>query len=169
MSSRTRTRARAAKAPTGTTIRLPRQRGRRRAAQPFIIVVPEHRSLTREFLGLLAGALWTHRGPLAPTAIALAAFPVTALLHVLAWWSGLVLAPLTAGPLLWLLITQRRRPAADRAVWAWRAGLTALGTAAAAWIALAAAFGPLAGPLDLAWLLTLIAAQAVWLVIRRSH
>ncbi|MFI2617574.1 hypothetical protein [Streptomyces sp. NPDC018584] len=169
MSSRTRTR-RAVKVPAGaTTIRIPRQRGRRRSGQPFIVVLPEQRSLSRELLTSLAGVVWAHRRLLAPTGFALVALPATALLHVLVWWSGLALAPLAVGPLVWLLITQRRRPAADRTVRGWRIGLTALGTAAATWIALAAAFGPLAGPLELVWLFTLITAQTVWSVVRRTH
>ncbi|WP_055566993.1 hypothetical protein [Streptomyces atriruber] len=169
MSSRTRSRARTAKVPAGaTTVRIPRQRGRR-SAQPFIVVVPERPSLTARFAGFLGELLWDHRRALAPLGVALAAFPVTALLHVLAWWSGLLLAPLAAGPLGWLLITQRRRPAADRGVLGWRIGLTLLATATTAWLALAAAFGPLAGPLELLWLLTLITAQTAWLVIRRTH
>ncbi|MEU5774282.1 hypothetical protein ABZ819_13475, partial [Streptomyces venezuelae] len=118
MSSRTRARARAVKVPAGaTTIRIPRQRGRRRSNQPFIVVLPEQRSLTSELLGSLLRALWARRRPLAPIGIALTVLPATALLHVLVWWSGLALAPLAVGPLVWLLITQRRRPAADGAVW----------------------------------------------------
>ncbi|MEV0254422.1 hypothetical protein AB0H82_09140 [Streptomyces sp. NPDC050732] len=168
MSSRTRTR-RAVKVPAGaTTIRIPRQRGRRRSGQPFIVVLPEQRSLTRELLGSLAGVVWAHRRPLAPTAIALVALPATALLHVLVWWSGLALAPLAVGPLVWLLITQRRRPATG-SVLGWRIGLVLLASLAAGWAALAAAFGPLAGPLELVWLFTLIAAQTVWFIVRRTH
>lgn len=168
MSSRTRTR-RTAKVPAGaTTVRIPRQRGRRRS-QPFIVVVPDRPCLSREAAGFLGRLLWQHRRALAPLALAVLALPVTAILHVLAWWSGLLLAPLGAGPLVWLALTQRRRPAADRSVLGWRIGLVLLATAATAWVALAAAFGPLAGPLDLIWLLTLIAAQSTWLIVRRSH
>jgi hypothetical protein len=36
-------------------------------------------------------------------------------------------------------------------------------------LALAAGFGPLAGPLALLWLLILITAQTVWLIIRPSR
>ncbi|MFD3572402.1 hypothetical protein [Streptomyces sp. NPDC058644] len=168
MSSRTRSRTRTAKVSAGaTTVRIPRQRGRR-AAQPFVIVVPERPSLTARLAGFVGNLLWAHRRALAPLGLALAAFPITAVLHALAWWSGLLLAPLAAGPLAWLLITQRRRPAADRGVLGWRVGLTVLATAATAWLALAAAFGPLAGPLELLWLLTLIAAQSAWLIVRRT-
>ncbi|MFF4347873.1 hypothetical protein [Streptomyces sp. NPDC001530] len=169
MSSRTRARARALKVPAGaTTVRIPRQRGRR-SAQPFVVVVPERPSLTREALGFLGRALCRFRRPLAPTGFALLALLGTAVLHTLAWWSGLVLAPTAAGPLLWLTFVQRRRPAADRAVWGWRIAVALLGTTALAWVVLAAAFGPLAGPLELVWLLTLIAAQTAWLTVRRTH
>ncbi|WP_033321221.1 hypothetical protein [Streptomyces yerevanensis] len=166
MSSRTRTRT--VKTAAGVhTVRLPRQRGRR-SAQPFVVVVPERPSLTREVLGFLGRALWRFRGSLAPTGFALLALVVTALLHLLGWWSGLVLAPLAAAPVLWLGILQRRRPARGSAL-AWRIALAALTTVAAAWAALAAGFGPLAGPLELVWLLTLIAAQSAWLIVRRTH
>jgi hypothetical protein len=163
-----RTRARTAKTAAGIhTVRIPRQRGRR-GAQPFVVIVPEQPSLTREALGLLGRMLWRFRTALAPTLLAAAAVPLAAILHALAWWSGLLLAPLAFGPALWLGIVQRRRPG-RRSVLAWRAGLAALTTAALAWVALAAGFGPLAGPLELLWLLTWIAAQSAWLIVRRTH
>lgn len=55
MSSRTR--ARGAKTAAGVhTIRIPRQRGRR-GADPFVVVVPERPSLTREALAVVGGWL----------------------------------------------------------------------------------------------------------------
>ncbi|MFD0315979.1 hypothetical protein [Streptomyces flavalbus] len=166
MSSRTRTRA--VKTAAGVhTVRLPRQRGRRRL-DPFVIVVPEHPSLTRQVLSGLTLMLWDHRRALAPTGIAVLALAVTALLHVLGWWSALVLAPLALAPAAWFTLVQLRRPA-RRSALAWRIGLTVLATLAAAWVALAAGFGPLAGPLELVWLLTLIAAQSAWSVVRRTR
>ncbi|MFD7765675.1 hypothetical protein [Streptomyces sp. NPDC059787] len=166
MSSRTR--ARGAKTTAGVhTVRIPRQRGRR-AADPFVIMVPERPSLTREALAVIGGWLWRSRRTLAPTALAVLALAVAGLLHVIAWWSGLLLAPTTAGPLVWLLIMQRRRPATG-SVLAWRIGLAALTSSALAWLAVAAGFGPLAGALELWWLLTLIAAQSAWLIVRRTH
>ncbi|MFH9858600.1 hypothetical protein [Streptomyces sp. NPDC017202] len=166
MSSRTR--ARGAKTAAGVhTVRIPRQRGRR-GADPFVVVVPERPSLTREALGFLGGLLWRSRHALAPTGLAVLALVVAALLHVMAWWSGLILAPTAAGPLAWLLVMQRRRPATG-AVLAWRIGLAALLASALAWLAVAAGCGPLAGALELWWLLTLIAAQSAWLVVRRTH
>ncbi|GAB2974162.1 hypothetical protein GCM10023080_043180 [Streptomyces pseudoechinosporeus] len=169
MTSRTRTR-RAMKVPAGAaTVRIPRQRGRRRSAQPFVVVVPERPSLTREALGFLGRLLWDHRRSLAPLIVAVLALVGTAVLHAYAWWSGLVLAPVAAGPLVWLALMQRRRPAADRAVWGWRIALALLGTTALGWAALAAGFGPLAGPLELIWLLTLIGAQISWFIVRRTH
>ncbi|WEO97849.1 hypothetical protein A6P39_029645 [Streptomyces sp. FXJ1.172] len=166
MSSRTRTRG--AKTAAGIhTVRIPRQRGRR-ATQPFVVVVPESPSLTREALGFAGRMLWRFRVALAPTALGLLALVVTAILHSIAWWSGLLLAPLAALPVLWLLVMQRRRPART-SVLAWRAGLTVLATVALAWAALAAGFGPLAGPLELIWLLIWLTAQTAWLIVRRSH
>ncbi|WP_432013909.1 hypothetical protein [Streptomyces cucumeris] len=166
MSSRNRTRT--AKTAAGVTaVHIPRQRGRR-SSQPFVVVVPERPSLVRQALGGLALLLWDHRRALAPLALGLLAFPAAALLHALAWWSALMLAPAAAGPGLWLANLQRRRPAADKAVWGWRIALAVLGTSGLAWAALAAGFGPLAGPLELWWLLTLIAAQTAWLIVRRT-
>lgn len=167
MSSRTRSRG--VKTAAGVhTVRIPQQRGRRRSAQPFVVVVPEHPSLTREALAAIGGLLWRFRRALAPTALALVAFVVTAILHAIAWWSGLILAPTAAAPVLWLLVTQRRRPASG-SVLAWRAGLVLLATSTAAWAALSAGFGPLAGALELWWLLTWITAQTTWLIVRRTH
>jgi hypothetical protein len=62
VSSRTRTRG----AAGVHTVRIPHQRGRR--SQPFLIVVPDRPSLTREALGFLGRLLWTFRAALAPTA-----------------------------------------------------------------------------------------------------
>lgn len=64
---------------------------------------------------------------------------------------------------------QRRHPASDRAVLGWRIGLALLGTTAVAWASLAAAFGPLAGPLPLLWLLITAAAQTTWLIVRHNR
>ncbi|KMS69010.1 membrane protein [Streptomyces leeuwenhoekii] len=166
MSSRTR--ARGAKTTAGVhTVRIPRQRGRR-AAEPFVIVVPERPSLTREALAVIGGWLWRSRRALAPTGLAVLALAVAAVLHVIAWWSGLLLAPTATGPLVWLLVMQRRRPATG-SVLAWRIGLAVLTSSALAWLAVAAGFGPLAGALELWWLLTLITAQSAWLIVRRTH
>ncbi|GAA0922218.1 hypothetical protein [Streptomyces thermoalcalitolerans] len=166
MSSRTRARG-VKTAASVHTVHIPRRRGRR-SAQPFVIVVPERPSLAREALSVLGGLLWRFRGALAPTGLALLAVPVTAVLHAIAWWSGLLLAPAAGAPLVWLAVIQRRRPA-RAAVLAWRAGLAALAGVACAWVALAAGFGPLAGPLELLWLLTWLTAQTAWLIVRRTH
>ncbi|QWB24796.1 MULTISPECIES: hypothetical protein [Streptomyces] len=165
MSSRTR--ARSVKTAAGVhTVRIPRQRGRR--SDPFVIVVPERPSLTREALGFIGRGLWHFRRALAPTGLSVLAFLVAGLLHAIAWWSSLVVAPVAAVPVVWLLVMQRRRPARAAAL-GWRIGLTVLATAAAVWLALAAGFGPLNGSLALLWLLILIAAQTAWLIIRPSH
>ncbi|MEU9226123.1 hypothetical protein AB0D40_17320 [Streptomyces massasporeus] len=165
MSSRTRTRS--VKTAAGIhTVRFPRQRGRR--SDPFVIVVPERPSLTREALGLVGRGLWTFRRALAPTGLSVLAFLVAGLLHLIAWWSALVIAPIAAVPAVWLLVMQRRRPARAAAL-GWRIGLAVLATAAAVWLALAAGFGPLNGTLALLWLLILITAQTAWLTVRPSR
>ncbi|MEU5243419.1 hypothetical protein AB0G81_04765 [Streptomyces asoensis] len=161
MSSRTRTRAAGVH-----TVRIPHQRGRR--SQPFLIVVPDRPSLTREAFGFLGRLLWTFRAALAPTGFALLALVVTALLHALGWWSGLVLALLAIAPAVWFAVMQHRRPGHGSTL-AWRIALTALVTLAGAWAALAAGFGPLAGPLGLIWLIALIITQSAWLIVRRTH
>ncbi|MFE9287425.1 hypothetical protein [Streptomyces olivaceus] len=163
-----RIRARGAKTAASVhTVRIPRQRGRR-GADPFVVVVPERPSLTREALAVVGGWLWRSRRALAPTGLAVLALAVAAVLHVIAWWSGLLLAPAVAGPLVWLLVMQRRRPATG-SVLLWRVALAALASSALAWLAVAAGFGPLAGALELWWLLTLLTAQSAWLVVRRTH
>ncbi|AYN34226.1 hypothetical protein DUI70_3725 [Streptomyces albus] len=149
------------------TVRIPRQRGRR-GADPFVVVVPERPSLTREALTVVGGWLWRERRALAPTGLAVLALAAAGLLHVFAWWSGLVLAPVAAGPLVWLLLMQRRRPALGSPL-AWRIALAALASSALAWLALAVGFGPLAGPLCLWWLLMLLTAQTAWLIVRHTR
>ncbi|MFH0520398.1 hypothetical protein ACHBTE_24875 [Streptomyces sp. M41] len=165
MSSRTRTRK--VRTAAGVhTVQLPRQRGRR--SQPFVVVVPERPSLTREALSFVGRGLWMARHALAPTGLALLALVITGLLHVIAWWSALVLAPAAVAPAVWFAVVQRSRPAQGSTL-AWRIALAVFATLAFAWAALAAGFGPWAGPLSLVWLLTLIVAQTTWLIVRRTH
>jgi hypothetical protein len=133
-----------------------------------VVVIPERPSLTREALGFLGRALWAGRHALAPTGLAVLALAVTAALHALAWWSALLLAPLAIAPPVWLGIVQRARPA-RASVLAWRIGLALVATLAGVWAALAAGFGPLAGPLPLVWLLGLILAQTAWLFVRNTR
>ncbi|MFE1881891.1 hypothetical protein [Streptomyces diastatochromogenes] len=164
MSSRTRARGR--KAAGVHTVRIPRQRGRR-SSQPFIVVVPEQPSLTREAFGFVGRMLWRFRGALAPTGLAVLALAVTAILHTIAWWSALLLAPVAAGPVLWLGFLHARRPGRG-ATLRWRIAATVAATFGFGWMALAAGFGPFAGPLEQVWLVGLIVAQAAWLFVRRS-
>ncbi|MBP5938552.1 hypothetical protein [Streptomyces acidiscabies] len=161
MSSRTR--ARTVKTAAGVhTVNIPRQHGRR--GEQVVIVVPERPTLTRIVAGWAGRALWRSRRALAPTALAVLAMPLAGVLHLLAWWSSLLLTPLAVAPAVWLLVVQRRRPAKGSVV-LWRAGLVALATVAAVWLCLAAGFGPLSGPLPLLWLLLLVAAQTVWFFV----
>ncbi|MBT2367148.1 hypothetical protein J7E88_17995 [Streptomyces sp. ISL-10] len=166
-----RTRARNAKMPPGTTaIRIPRQRRRGfgRRPEPIILVVPEQPLLAARAAYAVGGWMWDRRRAWAPTGIAVAAFVTAAIVHVLAWWTGLVLAPATAAPLVWLWWTYQHRPAEEPSVRRWRRGLALLGVASTAWAALALAFGPTAGPLELLWLVNAIAAQVLWLQVRRT-
>lgn len=165
MPSRTRTRVQ--KVPAGVqTVRIPGQRGRR--GEQVVIVVPERHSLTRQLLGGLALMAWDHRRTLAPIPLAVLALGVAWILHTVAWWSGVVLAPAAIAPLVWIAIMQRRRSASG-ATLAWRIGLSIASTVASGWLAAAAIFGPFFGPLELLWLLILIAAQTVWPIVRRTH
>ncbi|MFF7748795.1 hypothetical protein ACFZCP_05970 [Streptomyces sp. NPDC007971] len=165
MSSRTRARLR--KTAAGVhTVRIPRQRGRR-SHQPFVVVVPERPSLLAELGSALALAVWDRRRPLAPLLLSVLALPLTGLLHWWAWWSGLLLAPLVAAPAGWLVFALKRRPA-GRSVLLWRVGLTVAATSVLLWLALAAALGPLSGPLLVLWLVNTLAAQASWLFIHRK-
>ncbi|WP_225826773.1 hypothetical protein [Streptomyces naphthomycinicus] len=166
MSSRTR--ARGLKSAAGVhTVHIPRQRGRR-AAQPFVIVVPERPSLTWEATAWVGRMLWRHRGALAPTGLALLTLAAAGVLHATAPWAALVLAVLTAGPAVWVLLMQRRRPGTG-SVLAWRIGLALLATMGGGWFAAAAGFGPFTGPLALLWLLIWGTAQTAWLIVRRTH
>ncbi|MFI6466905.1 hypothetical protein [Streptomyces sp. NPDC050538] len=162
MSSRTRARG----AAGVHTVRIPHQRGRR--SQPFLIVVPDRPSLTREVLGFLGRVLWRYRRPLAPTALALLAWPVTAILHAIAWWYGLIFLPVVIAPAVWFGFVQYRRPARSTAT-AWRIGLVVLATLAFGWAALASGFGPTAGPLPLVWLAIWLITQTAWSIVRRTH
>ncbi|MEU6534928.1 hypothetical protein [Streptomyces sp. NPDC047000] len=165
MSSRTR--AHAVKTAAGIhTVHIPGRRGHR--AQPFLIVVPEQPSLSREIAGWVGRLLWRSRRTLAPTVLALLALATAGILHALAPWTGAILAALAATPTVGVLVMQRRRPGTGTAL-AWRIGLALLATLTGAWFAAAAGFGPLAGPLEILWLLVLVAAQSIWLVVRRTH
>ncbi|MFE1309930.1 hypothetical protein [Streptomyces sp. NPDC058755] len=165
MSSRTR--ARGVKTTAGIhTVRIPRQRGRR-SHEPFIVVVPEQPSLTREAFGFLGRMLWRFRQALAPTGHAVLALAVASILHTIAWWSALLLAPVAVAPVLWLGFLQRRRPGRGGAL-RWRITAAVAATLAFGWMAFAAGFGPFAGPLEQIWLMGLIVAQAAWLFVRRS-
>lgn len=123
--------------------------------------------MIRQALAVLAGAAWVHRRALAPTALAVLAFVLAAVLHVLAWWSSFLPAAAVVASLAWLAITQRTDPVSGSEL-ACRVGLVAAAGLAASWMTAAAAFGPTTGPLELLWLLALLAVQTAWLIIRRT-
>ncbi|WP_262063955.1 hypothetical protein [Streptomyces sp. STR69] len=143
-------------------------RTRRRDAQPIVLVVPERPTLTQRAMRALGTWLWETRRSWAPTGIAVAAFLATGIVHVLAWWTALVLAPAVAVPFGWLTWVGNRRQTDDRSVRRWRRTVAALATTATAWAALSVAFGPLARPLPLLWLALAITAQVLWLRTRRA-
>lgn len=162
-----RTRPRNVKVPAGAhSAHIPRQRRGRSSAQPFVVVIPQRPSLLGQIGRFLGLWLWDNRRSLAPLALAVVAVGVAAVLHLWAWWSGLVLAPVAAAPLVWLLIAQHRRPV-PQSVLRWRLGLAVTAAAAVAWLALAAGFGPLVAPLPTIWLVLTVAAQVGWLIVRR--
>ncbi|MER5887269.1 hypothetical protein ABT160_25895 [Streptomyces sp. NPDC001941] len=151
---------------TRTVHRIPRTR--RRDAQPIVLIVPERPTLLRRAASALGLWLWERRRAWAPAALALLALPAAAVGHVLASWTGLALAPAAVLPLAWLLRTSRRDAYPDPSVRRWRLALALAATSATAWAALALAFGPTAGPLELLWLATAVAAQVLWLRSRRT-
>ncbi|MFH8793295.1 hypothetical protein [Streptomyces sp. NPDC017941] len=166
MSSRTRPRARTVKVPAGaTTVRIPRQRGRRQ--QSFVLVVPERPTLTSQAVRTLGRLLWHHRLALLPTGLAVLALTVAAILHVTASWAGYLLLAAGLLPVLALLVPPlARRFAGGVRAWQWTAALlTAL---MGVWGSLAILLGPLAGPLEIFWFLGLLAAYALRPVLRRT-
>ncbi|WP_125263124.1 hypothetical protein [Streptomyces alboflavus] len=166
MSSHTRPRARTMKVPAGTTtVRIPRQRGRRQ--QSFVLVVPERPTLTSQALRTMGRLLWSHRLALFPAGLAVLSLIATAVLHALAPWAGVLVATVGLLPLAALLTPPlRRRLSGGVRVWQW--GGAALAAVVSLLAALAIVFGPLAGPLEVAWVLGLLAAYALRAAIRRS-
>ncbi|MER5882588.1 hypothetical protein ABT160_02045 [Streptomyces sp. NPDC001941] len=131
-------------------------------------MIPERPSLLSEAALFVGRVLWGARRALVPTVLAVLALVLAAVLHTSAPWAGVPLGLLAAGPAAWLLLMQRARPG-RATVLAWRIALATLATVAGAWLALAVVFGPLAGPLEVVWLLLWIVAQTAWLIVRRTH
>ncbi|MEV0177708.1 hypothetical protein AB0I54_00150 [Streptomyces sp. NPDC050625] len=161
-------RTRARKVPYGSTRTAYVPRTRRRDAQPIVLVVPERPTLAQRAMSAFGAWLWETRGTWAPTGVALAALLATGVLHLLAWWTALLLAPAAAAPSGWLAWIGVRRPARDRSIRRWRRALAALATTAAIWAVLAVGFGPFARPLVVIWLALATTAQALWLYTRRT-
>lgn len=166
MSSRTRPRARTVKVPAGaSTVRIPRQRGRRQ--QSFVVVVPERPALSSQALRTVGRLLWRHRLALLPTGLAVLSLVVTAILHTVAPWAGVLVGVAGLLPLVVLLTPPLyRRFAGGVRAWQWAAA--SLAAVVGLWGALAILFGPLAGPLEILWFLGLLAAYALRAAIRRS-
>ncbi|MEI5102462.1 hypothetical protein RB200_33120 [Streptomyces sp. PmtG] len=153
--------------PAGaTTVRIPRQRGRRQ--QSFVVVVPERPTLTGQALRTAGRLLWRHRLALLPTGLAVLSLAVTAILHTLAPWAGVLVAVIGLLPLLALLtppLSRRWLKSGDR-MWQWAAAV--LAAVVGLWAALAILLGPLAGPLEVLWFLGLLAAYALRAAVRRT-
>ncbi|MFF9896155.1 hypothetical protein [Streptomyces longispororuber] len=166
MSSRTRPQARTVKVPAGaTTVRIPRQRGRRQ--QSFVLVVPERPTLTSQALRTVGRLLWHHRLALLPTGLALLCLLVAAILHVTAPWAGYLLLAAGLLPVLALLAPPlARRLTSGVRAWQWAAA--SLAALMGLWGALAVLLGPLAGPLEVLWFLGLLAAYGLRAVLRRT-
>lgn len=166
MSSRTRPRARTVKVPAGaTTVRIPRQRGRRQ--QSFVLVVPERPTLTGQALRTMGRLLWRHRLALIPAGLAVLSLIVTAVLHAFAPWTAYLMTVAGLLPLIALLTPPIHCRLAG-GVRAWQWGGAALAAAVGLWAGLAVLFGPLAGPLEALWFLGVLAAYGLRAAIRRS-
>ncbi|MFD9881527.1 hypothetical protein ACFWZT_08690 [Streptomyces alboflavus] len=166
MSSRTRPRARTVKVPAGaTTVRIPRQRGRRQ--QSFLLVVPERPTLSSQALRTVGRLLWRHRLVFLPAGLALLALVLTAILHALAPWTGVLVAVAGVLPLVVLLTPPLYRRFTG-GVRAWQRAVASLSAVVGLWGALAILLGPLAGPLEVLWLVGLLAAYGLRAAIRRT-
>ncbi|MFH9070256.1 hypothetical protein [Streptomyces alboflavus] len=167
MSSRTRPRARTMKVPAGaTTVRIPRQRGRRQ--QSFVFVVPERPTLTGQALRTAGRLFWRHRAALLPAGLSVLALIATAVLHVLAPWAGIGIVVVGLLPLIALLtppLSRRWLKSGDR-MWQWAAAV--LAAVVGLWAGLAILLGPLAGPLEVLWFLGLLAAYGLRAALRRT-
>ncbi|MGW5341764.1 hypothetical protein [Streptomyces sp. NPDC004050] len=147
-----------------STVRIPRQRG----SEPVILVLsPEPPTLTTR-AALAAGRwVWKHRRAWAPTGIATTLLVLTGVVHLIEPRTGWVLAVLALAPAgVWAWGMLRRRPTSRQAI-VWRALLAAFATAAGAWIALAAGFGPAHPALFTAWAVLTLISQTGWLMARR--
>ncbi|MFD0417292.1 hypothetical protein [Streptomyces sp. NPDC127108] len=167
MSSRTRTRGVKA-AANARTIRIPRQRGRRQEA--FVVVLPDRSPRTR-VLNAAGRLLWRHRLAFLPAGLAVLVLVLTAVLHVVAPWTGGVIVVVALLPLLWLTlpasVRQRLAPSHwQRTALKWAAA--SLAAVVGLWAALAIIFGPLAGPLEVLWFLGVLAAYGARAALRST-
>ncbi|MET8808139.1 hypothetical protein [Streptomyces sp. NPDC004546] len=161
-----RTRARKVAYGGARTVHVPRTR--RRDAQPIVLVVPERPTLAQRAFRAIGVWLWETRRSWAPTGMAVAALLASGVVHVLAWWTAIVLAPAAGIPFGWLAWMNLRHPADDRSIRRWRRALAALCSVTAAWAALAVGFGPLTRPLPLIWIALTVTAQVLWLRTRHT-
>ncbi|WP_405658208.1 hypothetical protein [Streptomyces sp. RK9] len=154
------------KVPAGaTTVRIPRQRGRRQ--QSFLLVVPERPTLSSQALRTVGRLLWHHRMALLPTGLAVLSLIATAVLHALAPWASVLVATVGLLPLILLLTPSpyRGRLADENRAWKW--GAASVAAVVGLWAGLAILLGPLAGPLEVLWFLGLLAVNGLWFTVRR--
>ncbi|MFH8729407.1 hypothetical protein [Streptomyces termitum] len=154
--------------PGATTVRIPAQRGAKNAP-PVVVLVSEPASSWSSRLARAAGGwAWHHRAAWAPTAYAVLAYVLAAIVHVIAPWMVFVLAPAAPVPLLawwWTRVKQPERTGEHPGRLLTAAVLAVLATA---WAAALVHCGPLAVALAWSWVGLTVVVQVFWLVVRRS-
>ncbi|MFD6344422.1 hypothetical protein ACFWF9_06810 [Streptomyces roseolus] len=164
-----RSRPRSVQVPPGaTTIRIPTQRGTKNAPPVFIVVSEARPTLTSRIARAVGGWAWRHRAAWAPTAYAVLAYVLTAVVHLIAPWMVYVLAPAAFVPPLALRWIQVGRPKRITERPGRLLAAAVLATLATAWTAATVHYGPLAFPLAWVWVGLTVVVQVFWLVVRCS-
>ncbi|GAA0426491.1 hypothetical protein [Streptomyces luteireticuli] len=146
--------------PDTTTVRIPKQRRGARQA-PVVIVVPEQLTWRQRAVAAIGRAAWRRRRSFLPVTVAVLCLLGVAIVHGIApaIWPVPVLAAL-GGP-AWLVWAEQKRPAIAPRVRAWRYVLAAAWLTGGSWAAASIAYGPLAGPLPLFWLVLTITGHVL--------
>ncbi|MFJ5706987.1 hypothetical protein [Streptomyces sp. NPDC093105] len=164
-----RSRPRTVQVPPGaTTVRIPTQRGAKGAPPVFVVVSEARPTLSSRIARALGGWAWRHRAAWAPTAYAVLAYVLTAVVHLIAPWMVYLLAPAAFVPplaLRWFRVGRPERVGERPGRLLTTAVLTTLATA---WTAATVHYGPLSVPLAWSWVGLTAAVQVFWLVVRRS-
>ncbi|MFJ7259892.1 hypothetical protein ACIQV2_06955 [Streptomyces globosus] len=164
-----RSRPRTVQVPRGaTTVRIPTQRGAK-GAPPVVVVVSEARpTLSSRIARAAGGWAWRHRAAWAPTAYAVLAYVLTAVVHAIGPWMVYVLAPAAFVPPLALYGIQAKDPDRIKERPGRLLAAAVLAALAIAWTAATVHYGPLTVPLAWVWVGLTVAVQVFWLVVRRS-